>query len=116
MANFPTLKTGAIAQYPLAVKFRYSTQAVQFLDGSRQTFRLYPAGLRRWSVQLAGLDDQELDLLISFVEAQGGAPFSFTDPVTGATVANCILSGGSASAGMEKELSGQTQFLVEEVA
>ena len=116
MATFPTLKTGAVAQYPLSVNTRYSTQAVQFLDGSRQTFKLYPAGLRRWTLQLDGLDEQEMDLFISFVEAQGGAPFTFTDPVSGAAVANCVISADQMTAGMTQEASGQTQCVIEEVA
>ena len=116
MATFPTLKTGAIAQYPLPVSTRFSTQTVQFLDGSQQTFRLYPSALRRWSVQLDALDEQELDSFVSFVEAQGGAPFSFTDPVTGQSVANCIISGDQAGAAMTQEINGQTQFVIEEVA
>jgi hypothetical protein len=114
MATFPTLKTGAVAQYPLPVSTRHSTQAVQFLDGSRQTFQLYPAPLRRWSVQLDGLDETELDLFISFVEGQGGTPFSFTDPVSGSVVANCMISGNETS--VTRENSGQTQFVIEEVA
>jgi hypothetical protein len=116
MPTFPTLKTGAIAQYPLPVSTRFSTQAVQFLDGSQQTFKLYPGPLRRWSVQLDALDEQELDSFVSFAEASGGAPFSFTDPVTGQTFANCILSGDQASAGMTQEMNGQAQFVIEEVA
>jgi hypothetical protein len=115
MPNFPTLKTGAVAQYPLTVNTSYSTQSVRFLDGSRQTFRLYPAGLRRWSVQLDGLDEQELDSFISFVEVQGGDVFTFTDPATGDVVPNCIIS-GQADAGMATEMSGQTQLMIEEVA
>jgi hypothetical protein len=116
MASFPTLKTGAVAQYPLPLTTRFSTQAVQFLDGSQQTFSLYPAGLRRWTVSLDALDEQELDAFISFVEAQGGAPFSFTDPVSGAVASTCIIYGDGADAGMTQEISGQAQFVIEEVA
>jgi hypothetical protein len=116
MANFPTLKTGAVAQYPLAVNTSYSTQFVRFLDGSQQTFRLYPAGLRRWTVQLDGLDEQELDSFISFAEAQGGDPFTFTDPGTGVAVPNCIISGQQVDAGMAAEMTGQTQVVIEEIA
>ena len=116
MATLPTLKTGAVAQYPLTVNTSYSTQSVRFLDGSQQTFRLYPAGLRRWSVQLDALDEQELDAFISFVEVQGSEPFAFTDPVTGDLVAKCIISGQQADAGMTTEISGQIQLVIEEVA
>src|SRR5580700_3249140 len=116
MATFPTLKTGAIAQYPLPVSTRFATQTVQFLNGTQQTFKLYPGCLRRWSLQLDALDEQELDLFVSFVEAQGGAPFSFTDPVSGQSINNCIISGDQAGAGMTQEIDGQAQFVIEEVA
>jgi hypothetical protein len=81
--SFPVLKTGAVAQYPLARSVRFSTQAVRFLDGSQQKFRLYGSGLRRWTVKLDQLDETELSALIDFVDAQGGATFSFTDPGSG---------------------------------
>lgn len=113
---FPTLKTGAVAQYPWSATSQYSTTTVQFLDGSLQTFKLYGRALRSWSVQLSQLDEQELDQFISFVEAQGGEPFTFTDPVTGAVVPNCILAGDEAHASMQQELSGQTTFTIQEVA
>jgi hypothetical protein len=116
MATFPTLKTGAVSQYPLSATSRYSTQTVQFLNGTQQTFKLFPGSLRRWIIQLDALDEQELGSFISFVETQGGAAFSFTDPATGTTVANCIISGDQAAAGMTQELSGQTHFVIEEIA
>ena len=50
MATFPYLKTGAAAQYPLDFGVRFATQAVRFLDGSQQSFRLYGSGLRRWTL------------------------------------------------------------------
>jgi hypothetical protein len=112
MATFPTLKTGAVAQYPLGWSARYSTQAVQFLDGSQQKFRLYPAGLRRWTVQLSNLDETELDTVITFVEQLGGALFSFPDPVTGVTAATCRIAGEQFSAGM----AGDAALMIEEVA
>ena len=73
MATFPVLKTGAVAQYPLERGVRFSTQAVRFMDGSRQRFRLYGPGLRRWTLKLDLLDEQELGAVISFVEQQTSA-------------------------------------------
>jgi hypothetical protein len=116
MATFPNLKTGAVAQYPLSRSTRFSTQSVQFLDGSQQNFHLYPAGLRRWAIQLDGLDEQELDAVISFVEALGGAAFTFNDPVTGTDVVNCCIAEDQASAGMAAEMAGQSALVIEEVA
>jgi len=116
MSTFPVLKTGAVAQYPWTATTRYATEAVQFLDGSRQTFRLFPKALRRWTVQLDALDEQELDAFISFVEAQGSDPFTFTDPATATAVVNCVISADGAAFSMVKEMSGQVTFVVEELA
>jgi len=116
MATFPVLKTGAVAQYPLDHGVRFSTQAVRFMDGSQQRFRLYGTGLRRWTVQLDLLDEQELGAVIAFVEAQGSAVFAFTDPVSGNTAANCVISGEQFAATMKNEMSGQTAVVIEEIA
>jgi hypothetical protein len=114
--TFPVLKTGAVAQYPLDCGIRYSTQTVRFLDGSQQRFRLYGNGLRQWTLKLDLLDEQELGLVIAFVEALGSAVFAFTDPVSGATAARCVISGEQFDATMTKEMIGQTTVVIEEVA
>jgi hypothetical protein len=116
MATFPVLKTGAVAQYPLERGVRFSTQAVRFLDGSRQRFRLIGVGLRRWTLNLSLLDEAELGAVIAFVERQTGATFAFTDPVTGDNVATCIISGQQFDATMNREMSGQTTVVIEEIA
>jgi len=115
MATFPVLKTGAVAQYPLGRGVRFSTQAVRFMDGSQQRFRLYGTGLRRWTLNLALLDEQELGAVIAFVEQQGSATFAFTDPVTGDNVATCAISGAEFDATMIREMNGQTTVAIEEI-
>ncbi|MDP9053232.1 MAG: DUF2460 domain-containing protein [Acidobacteriota bacterium] len=114
--NFPILKTGAVAQYPLGTSIRFSTQAVRFLDGSQQKFRLYGGALRRWTVKFASLDETELSALIDFVDEQGSAPFSFIDPVSGNPVANCVISGDSFDATMTEEMEGKASLDIEERA
>lgn len=113
--NFPVLKTSAVAQYPLGRGVQFSTRAVRFLDGSRQSFRLYGSGLRRWDVRLDQLDEQELGALIAFAEAQGSTPFAYTDPVTGTTAARCVISGGQFDAGMTGEMNGQARVVIQEI-
>ena len=113
---FPTLKTGAVAQYPLNRGLRFQTQAVRFMDGSLQRYRIYGTNLRRWVVKLDLLDEQELGALIAFVEQQGGATFAFTDPLTGDNVANCMISGQAFVAGMTDEMNAQATVSIEEVA
>jgi hypothetical protein len=114
--TFPTLKTGAVAQYPLECGVRFSTQAVRFLDGSRQRFRLYGGGLRQWAVKLDLLDERELSAVIAFVEGQGSAVFAFTDPVSGSIAASCVISGEQFDATMTNEMSGRTTVVIEEIA
>ena len=116
MAAFPVLKTGAVAQYPLGFGVRFATQAVRFLDGSQQKYRLTGTGLRRWTVNLDRLDEQELSAVIAFVEQQGSAVFAFTDPFSGTNVQNCVLSGEQFDATMEREMSGRTTVVIEEIA
>src|SRR3954452_25337729 len=87
---FPVLKTSAVAQYPLERSLRSSTQSVRFMDGGRQSFPMRGRTLRSWNVRLDLLDEQELGELIAFADAQGGTPFAYTDPVTGAEVPRCI--------------------------
>ncbi|HEX4133652.1 MAG TPA: hypothetical protein VHY84_03445 [Bryobacteraceae bacterium] len=116
MASFPVLKTGAVAQYPLDRSARFSTQSVRFMDGSQQKFRLYGAGLRRWTLKLDQLDAQELAAVIAFVEQQGSAAFAFTDPVTGDNVATCMISGQQFYAVMNAEMSSSTTITIEEIA
>jgi hypothetical protein len=114
--NFPQLKTGAVAQYPLERGARFSTQAVQFLDGSRQSFRLYAGALRRWTVKLDLLDEQETAALISFADTQGGDPFAFTDPISGMTAARCVIAGERSEGAMTGEMTGQARLVIEEIA
>jgi phage-related protein len=115
MSAFPTLRTGAVAQYPLDRAVRFQTQSVRFMDGSRQRFRLYGAGLRRWTIRLDLLDEEELAALAAFLEQQGTAVFPFTDPVTGDQVASCIVSNGSYGAGMNDEFNANATIGIEEV-
>jgi len=114
--TFPTLRTGAVAQYPLNRGLRFQTQAVRFMDGSLQRYRIYGTNLRRWAVKLDLLDEQELGALIAFVEQQGGATFAFTDPLTGDNVANCMISGQAFTASMTDEMNAQATVSIEEFA
>jgi hypothetical protein len=105
VADFPTLKTGAVAQYPLRYGTKFATQSVRFLDGSHQRFRIIANPLRQWTIQLDQLADDELSAVIAFVEAQGSATFAFTDPVTGAQAATCVISGEQFDSMMTGEMN-----------
>ena len=116
MATFPVLKTGAVAQYPLGFGVRYATQAVRFLDGSQQHYRLMGNGLRRWTINLDLLDEQELGAVIAFVEQQGSAMFAFTDPLTGSSVPKCVLAGEKSDSTVKRDMTGKTTVVIEEIA
>ncbi|MDP9169792.1 MAG: hypothetical protein M3N54_04185 [Acidobacteriota bacterium] len=109
------MRTGAAAQYPLEQTLSFQTEAVRFLDGSQQKYRLYGSVLRRWSIKLDLLDDGELAALTSFLETQGTASFTFTDPITGADVARCVISGDQFKAGSQGEMLSNMQVVIEEI-
>jgi len=116
MASFPSLRTGAVAQYPLERTIRFRTETVKFLDGSQQRYPLQARALRRWAVRLDLLDECELAVLDNFVEQQAGAVFSFPDPVSGDRVARCIVAGESFDCSVKSEMTGQASLVIQEIA
>jgi hypothetical protein len=115
MASFPLLKTGAVAQYPLQRSVGFSTETVQFLDGSRQRYRTRGSGLRSWTVKLDQLDQAELSAIIAFVEQQEGGIFAFTDPTTGEVVSKCVFAVEQLGVELMDEMQGRAELVIEEV-
>jgi hypothetical protein len=93
MATFPTLKTGAVMQYPAKATLRFSTQLLQFIDGTEQRFREYPAPLHEWVIALDLLDEEETNTLDQFFLSQQGqfGSFVFVDPKDNTTYPDCSL-------------------------
>jgi len=91
--DFPTLKTGAIAQYPMLRGNRHRSNVLRFADGSEQRFADSARGLHRWTLRLDLLDDSEAKSLDDFFVLIGGrfGTFSFRDPADGAVYPNCSL-------------------------
>lgn len=91
MAEFPRLKTGAIAQYPSARELRLPSEAVRFLDNSEQRYRDAAVPRRRWVIELRRLSPHEAATLRKFfIEMRGSAGiFDFEDPWTGLVVEDC---------------------------
>ena len=116
MADFPTLKTGAIAQYPARRTRQFSTHVLRFLDGSEQRFRSYGSPLKKWAISLTLLDDAELTKIAAFFAAHGGraGTFSFTDPWDGTLYANCSFEDNSLDAEFGAVGSGRTSLMVRE--
>jgi hypothetical protein len=116
LASFPTLKTGAIAQYPSGRERDFSTQIFRFLDGSEQRFPGYGAPLRKWTIQLSLLDESELVNLEQFFEGQGGraGSFSFVDPFDGTTYPSCSFGSDTLALEYSTFAGGETSVIVKE--
>ena len=116
MSTFPTLKTGAVLQYPAQKEIRFSTQVIRFIDGSEQRFQLYQTPLHRWMIRLELLDQNELHQLQEFFRTQGGAAqsFAFTDPWDGTNYPNCNIEEDEMLSALLDEASGKTSITVHE--
>lgn len=116
MSDFPTLKTGAILQYPAQKVTRFSSVVLRFMDGAEQRFRDYQAPLRRWLVRLDLLDDAELHVLREFFREQSGAAgtFTFTDPGDSIEYLNCSFENDEITEDFLDEVKGKTALTIQE--
>lgn len=116
MANFPSLKTGAVAQYPSDRMPRFSTQVCRFLDGSEQRFTGFSAPLHRWAIRLEMLDESELTNLEQlFLSEEGRAgSFAFTDPWDGTVYPNCSFENDILMLEFRGPQDGAVQVVVRE--
>jgi hypothetical protein len=115
-AVFPTLKTGAVAQYPATVATQFASFVVRFLDGSDQRHRQFAAPLRSWAIKLNMLDEAELNALEQFFMAEEGrfGTFSFVDPWTQTTFTNCSLNQDTLPYAVQGEMQGTASLTVTE--
>ncbi len=116
MNSFPTLKTGAVMQYPAPKGLQFSTAIVRYIDGSEQRFRAYSTALHRWIVRLDMLDESEIHQLREFFRTESGASgtFSFTDPCDGIQYQNCSVEGDDMIETLVDESNGKTSLTVRE--
>jgi hypothetical protein len=116
MPAFPTLKTNAVAQYPIPRTFQFRNQALRFLDGTEQRYRDSAGPLHRWGIRLEDLDEGEMAALESFFLASQGsyASFSFTDPWDGTVYPNCSLASDEMDLTSLGEMRGRTGLTVVE--
>ena len=114
MASFPSLKTGAVAQYPATRRIRYQNQALRFVDGTEQRYRDSEGPLRRWEIRLSQLDEGEKAVLDEFFTATQGAygSFAFTDPFDGATYPDCSLEADALGLAAVADMRGTTSLTV----
>jgi hypothetical protein len=115
-AAFPSLKTGAVIQYPATKNTQHSNFVVRFLDGSDQRYREYPAPMHRWTIRLDLLDEAELRGLEQFFAAVEGrfGLFSFVDPWTQTVFPNCSLDQDNLKSQLSGEARGTTNLVVVE--
>lgn len=94
MADFPILKSGAVAQDGAALRTEFSTHALRFADGAYQRFRQRRGALRQWVIRLELLTDEEAAELGAFLDARQGrhGSFSFFDPWDEVEYPNCSLA------------------------
>lgn len=114
MATFPTLKTGAVAQYPASRNFRFQNQILRFLDGTDQRYRDSAGPLLSWQISLDQLDETEMGALQAFFLTDQGsfASFAFTDPWSGQVYQNCSLAHDDMNITSLAEMQGGTALMV----
>ncbi len=116
MATFPSLSTGAVAQYPLPVSSTSPVRVIRFIDGADQRFLARGRALRSWHIQLSFVNDDEIHQIQDFFEALGGqySKFLFPDPYSGQFVPNCVLGESSlATDYLATDLSSTSFWVVE---
>lgn len=116
MADFPTLKTGAVMQYPAIRELRRDATVLRFVDGTEQRYRDGAAAAHRWVIRLIQLDDDELAAIERlFREANGRAgSFSFQDPWDGSVYDDCSFDDDEFSGAWRDEGRGETTVTVRE--
>ncbi|HEY3741172.1 MAG TPA: DUF2460 domain-containing protein [Bryobacteraceae bacterium] len=116
MSTFPTLKSGAVAQYPAQRAVSKTTWIGQFVDGSEQRFRHGAAPLHKWTVNLSLLTEKEVVALREFIVNMSGRfeSFSFTDPWDGTTYAHCSFDSDTNAIEWLGENNARTQLIIRE--
>ncbi len=116
MASFPTLSTGAIAQYPLGCTQQFATDVLQFTDGTEQRYRRFAAPLRQWTLRFSMLTETEMAALLEFFQQRQGAAetFSFTDPNTGAVYPGCRFASDIAQADLDANGRGAATLVIQQ--
>ena len=116
MITFPTLKTGAVAQYPARRSVAKSTWIGLFVDGSEQRFRNEATALHHWVVNLSLLTETEAVAVREFIDNVSGrfGSFTFTDPWDGASYTNCSLEGDSTTIEWTGENNARTRLTIRE--
>ena len=116
MITFPTLKSGAVAQYPAQRSVSRATWIGRFIDGSEQRFRNEASPLHRWVVNLSLLTEGEVVAVREFVDNVSGRfeTFTFTDPWDGRVYSNCSLESDTNTIQWFGENNGRASLTIRE--
>ncbi len=114
MAQFPSLKTGVVAQYPSTKEYHFSTETRRFVDGSEQRYRNFRGSRQRWVVNLSQLDESEIAELVDFFRSQQGrlGAFDFEDPWSQTVVTNCHFEQEFFSVRADGEFDSRTGLVI----
>lgn len=116
MSSFPTLKTGAVIQYPAIREMRRKTTVLRFLDGAEQRYRESGSSVHRWLIRLDRLDEEELAAIERLFQEAGGraGTFSFRDPWDGRVYTECSFDDDEFTGARRGEGQGETVVTVRE--
>ena len=116
MITFPTLKSGAVAQYPAQRSIVRTTWIARFVDGSEQRFRNETSPLRRWVINLSLLTEAEVVAIREFADNVSGRfeAFTFTDPWDATTYSNCSLDIDANTIEWAQENNARTTLVIRE--
>ncbi len=115
MATFPTLKTGAGAQYGFERIEDRPVTTQRFLDGRTRRFASRRA-YRGWRLKLKGLSADEARAIADFVSAhlESNAAFTFRDPWTGQEHEGCEVPAPSYRMSADGEHRFEIEVLIEQ--
>lgn len=116
MATFPTLKTGAVAQYPASKSLRFQNQVLRFLDGTSQRYRDSAGLLHKWDIWLTQMDEREMAEIDQFFVSNQGCfvSFAFTDPWDGQVYPNCSIASDGLDLTFAAEMRGTAYLRIVE--
>ena len=105
-----------MAQYGSDRARRFSTGVFRFVDGSEQRFVSYASSLKKWTIRMDLLAENELAQLEQFFQAHAGRAgvFSFTDPWDGVTHSNCSFESDTLMTEYGGENRGRTVVTIKE--
>ena len=93
-SSYPALYGSVMGQRPFTAKPKWLTTRNDLASGPRVAWSEWSQAKAAWTIEHPCLTATELAARLAFFIAQGGKlrPFSFTDPNTGTTHANCRLN------------------------